>query len=130
MSYDIKGGTIMARRIRVKPGKGESMAGFLGGLVFIGIGIFIAIPNFGIFGVFWTLIAVVITGVNGYNVFSDKGVASWEANIDEDIIETHREKESLDFDEKIRKLHKLREEGLISEEDFQIKKKEILNEKW
>ncbi|WP_040213787.1 SHOCT domain-containing protein [Clostridium polynesiense] len=118
----------MGKRIRVKPGKSQSIAGFFGGIVFIFIGIFAITPDFGFFGILWILMAIMITAVNGYNAFSDKGVASWEAEINDTLPETKIE--AITFDEKLRRLNKLKEDGLITEEEFQLKKKEILNEKW
>ena len=61
----------MARKIRVRPGKGQSMLGFLVGLGFCGIGIFLVMPTMGVFGVLWTGMAAAITVMNGINAFSD-----------------------------------------------------------
>ena len=38
-----------------------------------------------------------------------------------------RDLDDMPFDEKLRRLHKLREEGLISEEEYQRERKEILD---
>jgi hypothetical protein len=46
---------------KLNQSKPTSALGFFVGLIFIGIGVFIAIPTFGTFGVFWTLIAAGIT---------------------------------------------------------------------
>lgn len=51
----------MKRKITYRPSKASSILGGAVGAVFVFIGIFEAIPNFGIFGVFWTALAVVIT---------------------------------------------------------------------
>ena len=55
----------MARkRVTYRPSKaGSALGGVVGGL-FVLIGLFVAIPTFGLFGVLWTLIAVGITGAN------------------------------------------------------------------
>ena len=74
----------MKRSIKVKPGKTQSTMGFVTGLIFVGIGLFVVIPTFGPFGIFWTLIAVAITAVNGVNAFGKKGVASHEIVVEED----------------------------------------------
>ena len=66
------------KRIKVKPGRRQSMVGFFAGIVFCLIGLFVVIPGAGLFGVFWTLLAVVITVSNGMNTFSDKGPSSHE----------------------------------------------------
>ena len=59
----------MKRSIKVRPGKAQSAMGFAVGLVFVGIGLFVAIPTFGLFGIFWTLIAVVITANLAFPVY-------------------------------------------------------------
>jgi hypothetical protein len=46
-----------------------------------------------------------------------------EAGID---LGTVKGSDELPFDEQLRRLHKLREDGIVSEEEYQAKKKEIL----
>jgi len=123
----------MPRGIRVKPSKPASLFGMIVGIVFVFIGLFVVIPNAGMFGVFWTLIAVGITGFQAYNFFGDKGVASWEIDIDTGAnAETNNQSTSVsgDFETRLRKLNRLKEDGLITEEEFQKKREEILREKW
>lgn len=66
----------MRTRAHVRPGRGASASGMVVGLIFVGLGIFVAIPTFGGFGVVWTLVAVIMTVVHGMNTFSENGVAS------------------------------------------------------
>ena len=123
----------MPKGIRVKPSKPVSLFGMIVGIVFVFIGLFVVIPNAGMFGVFWTLIAVGITGFQAYNFFGDKGVASWEIDIDTGAnAETNNQSTSVsgDFETRLRKLNRLKEDGLITEEEFQKKREEILREKW
>ena len=123
----------MPKGIRVKPSKPVSLFGMIVGIVFVFIGLFVVIPNAGMFGVFWTLIAVGITGFQAYNFFGDKGVASWEIDIDTGAnAETNNQSTSVsgDFETRLRKLNSLKEDGLITEEEFQKKREEILREKW
>ena len=123
----------MPKGIRVKPSKPVSLFGMIVGIVFVFIGLFVAIPIAGMFGVFWTLIAVGITGFQAYNFFGDKGVASWEIDIDTGAnAETNNQSTSVsgDFETRLRKLNRLKEDGLITEEEFQKKREEILREKW
>jgi len=123
----------MPKGIRVKPSKPVSLLGMIVGIVFVFIGLFVVIPNAGMFGVFWTLIAVGITGFQAYNFFGDKGVASWEIDIDTGAnAETNNQSTSVsgDFETRLRKLNSLKEDGLITEEEFQKKREEILREKW
>lgn len=50
------------RNIKVKPGKTQSMLGFVVGILFVILGITIVIPMFGLFGILWTVMA-------GFGVF-------------------------------------------------------------
>ena len=61
------------KRIRVKPGRAQSRMGFFAGLLFCLIGVFMVIPIFGVFGIFWTLMAVIITALSGINAFPIRG---------------------------------------------------------
>lgn len=121
----------MFRKIKVKPGKQQSLLGFFIGIVFVFIGIMIVIPTFGLFGLFWTIIALTIAVSNGYNAFSEKGISSWEVSIDStDSTNSLRKSSNTDFEEKLRKLQRLKEDGLLSEKEFQRKREEILDQKW
>lgn len=113
----------MSRYVKVRPGKGQSMVGFFGGLVFIFIGVTYIIPIFSLFGVFWTLMAVIITAVNGYNAFSGKGVATHEITID-DLPDSAA---ADSCEERLRELQNLYDKNLITEEEYQKKRQEILN---
>ena len=60
----------MAKNIRVRPGRANSMLGMVVGCIFVGIGLFVVIPTFGPFGILWTLMAAAIAVINGVNAFS------------------------------------------------------------
>lgn len=117
----------MRRRVRVKPSKGQSMAGFLGGILFCFIGIVMVIPTFGLFGVIWTLFAVIITVTNGINAFSDKGIATHEIMIDEDYKQRNM-KGVKTLEERLNELQDLYNKGIITSEEYKEKRKEILEE--
>lgn len=130
----------MSKNIKVKPGKGQSMTGFVGGLIFCAIGLFIAIPTFGAFGILWTLFAVVITVMNGINAFTDKGVPTHEITIEDEsgysayssdasgASERAQRQEKGTIDERLQKVDDLYQRGLISSEEREQKRKEILEE--
>ncbi|EGT3615518.1 SHOCT domain-containing protein [Clostridium perfringens] len=127
----------MKKNIRIKPSKSQSMLGFIAGLIFVFIGVFVAIPSSGLFGVLWTLIAIVITVTHGMNAFGNKGVATEIIEISsEDDLKIDGElrkgnvEEEYNFDEKLRKLKELRDDGILSNLEYERKKQEILNEKW
>lgn len=124
------------KKIRVKPSKSQSILGLIVGLIFVFIGI-TTISQMGAFGIAWTVIAIVITVTHGMNVFSDKGVTTEviEVSSENDLdringLKVEKVEEKYNFDEKLRKLKKLRDDGVLSELEYQIKKKEILEEKW
>lgn len=134
----------MSRRVRVKPSKAQSAVGFVVGIVFCFIGIIIAIPTFGPFGVFWTLIAVVITITNGYNAFTDKGIASSEIIIEDDTeIDRNRNHYSnssyntnqqrnfnseKSVEERLSELQNLYNKGMINIEEYQKTRQQILED--
>ncbi|MGB4607546.1 MAG: hypothetical protein WBI62_03540, partial [Sedimentibacter sp.] len=76
----------MAKKIKVKPGKAQSKAGFFVGLVFCLIGLVVVIPTFGPFGIFWTLVAVIITVTHYKNAFTEEGVSSHEIIIEDNDL--------------------------------------------
>ena len=114
----------MRRNIKVKPGKAQSIMGFVVGLVFVGIGLFVVIPVFGPFGIFWTLIAVAITVTNGINAFGKKGVASHEI-----VVEDGRsEEERSSAEQRLEEARNLYDRGLITKEEYEAKRAEILKD--
>jgi hypothetical protein len=128
-----KGVGFMPKRVKVKPSKPASLFGMIVGIIFVFIGLFVVIPDAGIIGILWTLFAVGITGFHAYNFFGDKGVASWEIDTDDGDNEEKNNQSTLvsdDFEIRIRKLNRLKEDGLITEEEFKKKREEILREKW
>lgn len=121
----------MRRNISVRPSKSGSFFGFIMGLVFVGIGIFTVIPTFGAFGFLWTGFAIVITAMNGINAFGKKGVPTHEIEITSNIGETFsKENSEMNFEEKLRRLKSLKDDGIITQEEYERKKNDILNDKW
>ena len=139
----------MSKKIHVRPGKGQSKAGFVVGIIFCLIGVFIAIPIFGIFGVLWTAAAGYITFVHYRNGFTDKQIDSHVIEIDEDgedvTVTTHTgfqrhlyktegnfdrtdKPEAESVEERLKKLTSLYMQSLITREEYEQKKKEILDE--
>ena len=120
----------MRRRVRVKPGKGQSMIGLVAGALFVLIGLFVVIPVFGLFGIIWTLFAVAITAVNGYNAFSDKGVATHEIVVDEEESgpDAVPGRSQGDTAARLNELKGLYEARLITGEEYEQKRREILQE--
>ena len=109
------------KNIKVTPGKTQSKFGFVVGIVFVCIGLFIAIPTFGLFGLFWTAVAVMICLTHYKNGFTDQRIPSYEIQIDEQAT-------TIQIEERLRKLEDLYNQRLITTEEYQDKRKEILNE--
>ncbi|MFR5632338.1 MAG: SHOCT domain-containing protein [Monoglobales bacterium] len=114
------------KSIKVKPGKTQSALGFIVGILFIILGITVAIPMFGIFGIFWTAIAGFITFSHYKNAFTEKGMATHEIVIEEDSeISAEPSRESIE--DRLLKLESLYHQGLITQEEYDSKRKEILD---
>lgn len=142
----------MSRKIHVRPGKGQSKVGFVVGLLFCAIGLFVAIPIFGPFGIIWTGMAVLITFVNYRNGFTDKQIDSHVIDIEESgddvTITSNRGLGSYSFSQeseggftngqqgsveedvesRLRKLQSLYDQALITREEYEEKKKDILED--
>jgi len=114
----------MSKNIRIKPGKTQSKIGVAIGVVFCFIGLFFVIPTFGPRGILWTVLAVIITVINGLNGFTEKGVSTHEIVVD-DCDNTEFDEELIK--EKLKKLKEMYEDELISAEEYEMKKKEILD---
>ncbi len=126
------------KRIKVKPGKTQSKAGFIVGIIFCIIGCVFVIPMAGPIGIIWTGVAGLITVMNYWNGFSEKGVATHEIIIDEsdDATELNRgtagdggqaEPAREDIETKMKKLHSLYEQRLITLSEYEAKRKELLD---
>jgi hypothetical protein len=104
------------------------LLGVIVGLVLIVLGLTTVVPMAGAFGLVWTIVAIGITGFNAYNLLSARGVALYEAEVDEG----HRAEASSpdDFDTRLRKLVRLRDDGIITEAEFDEKQKEIMRQRW
>ena len=122
------------RRVRVKPGRAQSAMGFFVGIVFVLIGLFMVVPMFGLFGLLWTGMAVVITVINGLNAFGKKGVPTMEIYAEEEDEEPSPAREDHDHipstalnpRERLEQLKTLKEAGLLTDEEYRNKREEIL----
>lgn len=122
----------MKQRYNVRPGKGQSMFGFVVGIVFVFIGLGF-LQTMGGFGVIWLLVAIGITVMHGINAFTEKGVPTHRVDVtttSHQIDTEQTSNTSNSFDEKLRKLHKLKQEGILTDEEYEVKKQQILNEEW
>ena len=127
----------MARkRMQIKPGRTQSAMGFVVGIFFVLIGVFMVLPMFGLFGLLWTGIAVAITVTNALNAFGKKGVPTMEVYTEDEAempgnqVQTHDHIPSTALDAKgrLEQLESLKTAGLITEREYQKKREEILQD--
>ena len=113
----------MSKKIHVRPSGAQSKVGFAVGIIFCLIGLFVAIPTFGVFGIFWTAIAGWITYVNWRNGFSNE-------KIDSHVIEIEDMDKSSgnDIENRLKSLQSLYDQRLITKEEYEEKKCEILSD--
>jgi hypothetical protein len=131
----------MAQKAYVRTTKPGLIVGIIATLVFLLIGIifFFFLMKEGaavgmIFMVFWIFVVMLIGGTFIYNLLNYNKNA--EGNVAQEIVipDVTRVQEMMktgdDFDDKLRKLERLRREGIISEEEFKKKRAEIMDQKW
>lgn len=149
----------MSKKIHVRPGKGQSKVGFVAGLIFCLLGLFVVIPIFGPFGIIWTGMAALITFVNYRNGFTDKQIDSHVIDIEDNGEEvtvtsnrgfgsytysqearqsdyssdaqegyTNTATAQDDVETRLRKLQGLYDQALITREEYEEKKKDILKD--
>ena len=111
------------KSVKVKPGKTQSKLGFVVGLIFVLIGFVVVIPSAGLFGVFWTAIAGFIAYSHYKNGFTEEGFATHEIVIDS----AEDESEEEDIEAKLKKLDSLYQQGLITRDEYDSKRKEFLD---
>lgn len=127
------------RRVTYRPSKAQGAFGMVWGGVFVLIGLFVVIPAVGPFGILWTLAAVAITAMNGYQAFG-KTYKGPEITIEEDNtqmpgvqssspapeIHNHIPSTALDAKQRLEQLESLKQAGLITDGEYREKREEIL----
>ena len=111
------------KRMRYQPSKSQSIFSGIVGIIFCLIGLFFVVPTFGLFGLFWTAIAVFMT-VRSFAMA--KGKADMGSYVIED--ENGGEKNGKTAEERLTELQSLYDRRLISTEEYEQKRKEILEE--
>jgi hypothetical protein len=107
----------MSYRVGINPSKAASAVGLAAGVVFVLLGVAVVVPVFGTFGLFWTAIAGIVTAFYAYNLFSRRGVSTYEMDVDAP-------------EDDLRKLAQLRQDGLLSDEEYQRKRAELMARRW
>lgn len=121
-------------RGRITPGSGPSLVGMIVGVLFVilGLTVFIPLTNAAgfpasIFAIIWTVIAATITLYYGMNLFRRGGGPIYDIDIETKPAGATSE---ADFDQKLRKLIQLKEDGLISTEEYLTKRAELMRQRW
>ena len=125
------------KRITYRPSKGESVFAGIVGVIFVLIGLFVVIPAFGPFGILWTLMAGGIVGLHLYRAFGEKYMGP-EIRIEDEEGTNPAGETPADApppaaprpsaEDRLRRLEDLREKRLITANEFEEKRKEILKE--
>lgn len=133
----------------VRPSPLASVIGIVFGIVFLFFGFFLITGNsdqpagayapepggssfMAVFLVIWVIVCL---GIVVYNL---KNLSSYSRRereriplTSEDVVEIEQDGgQAMDFAERLRKLEGLRQDGLLSEAEFQAKRRQILEEKW
>lgn len=117
----------MRRSIRRKPTKGESL---FGGIVCCAMWLFglFAMPNFGEFLAFKALWCLMAFGMGIYNFLAAAGkvkMGGYEITDDEP---SGTRRSAARAEERLSELHNLYDRSLITEEEYEAKRREILSE--
>ena len=141
-------GDIMSKKIHIRPSSSQSKVGFAVGIIFCLIGLFVAIPIFGPFGILWTAVAGWITYTHWRNGFTDKKISSRVIEIEDtedgnvtvtshqgfgnyyESFETSKQDSGKDgtIESRLKSLQSLYDQRLITKEEYDVKKQEILKE--
>ena len=114
----------MRRRVTYRPSKAQSAFSAVVSGIFVLIGIVFVIPTVGAFGVLWTLIAAVGAVMSAYHAFG-KGYIGPEIHIEDEGARTEKEVD-LNAKSRLEQLESLRSAGLIDEQEYREKRREIL----
>ncbi|MBM6871416.1 SHOCT domain-containing protein [Pseudoflavonifractor phocaeensis] len=126
----------MARRKRVtyRPNRAGSVLGGVMGCLFVLIGLLVVIPTslqaggFGlIFGVIWTIFAAIIAGTNFYRAFGKTYIGP-EIHIEEEDGVGEDSPASASVKDRLEELEGLRESGLITPQEYEQKRQDILRD--
>ena len=112
-------------RGRIRPSRPISVVGMVVGIVFVLIGLFIVIPSAGVFGIIWTLFAVIGVVYNAANVFSEEGVPHEVVEFEGDLNSTKNEDS---VESRLEELESLKRKGLINDREYQQQREKILKD--
>lgn len=124
----------MKRNIRIQPT--PAMKNFsrvfsgifaLVGLGFVAVGVTEVIPSGGgVFGIVWTLMACCFVGIGIYGAANKNGLYGIQRGFGLEITDEETGDESAE--ERLKKLQALYDQRLITAEEYEVKRQEILKE--
>lgn len=115
-------------RMRVRPSRRASMVNMVIFLVITIAAVVGAGPRVdsGVL-LMMVLMGLGAASLHAYNAFSKRGISVYEID-GEDVA--RRPEDDLTFDERLRRLERLRDEHLISDDEYEAKREAILRETW
>ena len=119
----------MRRNMRYRPSKSSCVFGGIVGIIFTCIGLFVVIPTFGPFGILWTLLALGITVYQFAMAAGKVSRGSWSIE-DEDGEGSGAagDGSGRSAQDRLTELQNLYDRRLISQEEYEAKRQEILKE--
>lgn len=112
-------------KARVRPSRGMSAFGMAAGLLFVLLGFLVAIPTFGTVGWIWTGVAALITLYHAVNTLSDRGVSQMEVDVE---LPGRASGDAASIEDRLAKLAELRARGVITQDEEEQQRREILRE--
>ena len=116
----------MRRRMRYRPSRANCIFGGIVGIIFTCIGLFVAIPAAGAFGVLWTLIALAMTIYQFAMAAGKVSAGSW--SIEEEDEGRDGAPGGKSAQDRLTELQNLYDRRLITQEEYEAKRQEILKD--
>lgn len=127
----------MKQKVYIKQTKPALIVGIIVATIFLifGISFFVVLNQEGSeigqgFMVFWILIVLIIGGIAVNNLINYDKNEKITAEVVEFSDTLNNKDSEIPFDEKLRKLEKLKREGFISDKEYTFKRTEIMSQKW
>ena len=120
-AYEAGSKTPGRKKITYRPSKANGIIGGIAGGIFVLLGLFFVIPSFGPFGIVWTLFALIMCVSSLYSSFGKKYVGP-------EIHVENMEEDTASPEERLQKLRSLYEQRLITKEEYEQKRAEILKD--
>ena len=121
----------MRRRMRYRPSKASCVFGGIVGIIFSCIGLFVVIPTFVPFGILWTLIAIGITIYQFAMAAGKVSMGSWSIEDEDDGGHgggPAGDGSDRSAQDRLTELQNLYDRRLITREEYEAKRQEILKE--